>query len=128
VYRVEPAGGGTFGAPQPLPVVINADSGASNLFVDPDEKYVVFAAARPEGSAAGTLDLYISWRNDEGDWTTPRNVGPDVNTTGTEFCPFVSRDGRFLFFTRISPPNVTPTTRNVYVVRFDELRQRLRER
>ena len=79
---------------------------------------------RAEG--AGAVDLYISWRTDAGGWTAPRNLGPAVNTSGTEFCPFVSRDGRFLFFTRISPPDVTPTTRNVYVVRFDSLRARLK--
>ena len=104
--------------------VINADSGASNLFVDPDEQYVVFGAARPEG--AGGLDLYISWRTASGGWTPPRNLGPRVNTDATEFCPFVSRDGRFLYFTRISPPGVSPTVRNVFVVRFDGLRERLR--
>src|SRR2546429_320583 len=117
---------GTFATPQALDATINADSGASNLFVDPDDHYIIFAAARPEG--AGALDLYISWRAPSGVWRAPRNLGPDVNTRGTEFCPFVSRDGRFLFFTRISPADVTPTTRNIYVVRFDGLRERLRAR
>ena len=116
VYRAEPRGNGAFGPPELLDATINADSGASNLFVDPEERYVIFGASRPEG--AGGLDLYISWRSEGVGWTTPRNLGPQVNTAGTEFCPFVSRDGRFLFFTRISPPNVTPVTRNIYVVRF----------
>jgi hypothetical protein len=124
VYRAEPRGVGSFAAPQLLDTMINADSGASNLFVDPNEEYVVFGAVRPEG--AGAIDLYISWRNAAGGWTPPRNLGAEVNTAGTEFCPFVSRDGRFLFFTRISPPNVTPLTRNIYVVRFDSLRARLK--
>jgi hypothetical protein len=113
-------------APEALDPIINADSGASNLFVDAGERYVVFAAARPAG--VGALDLYISWRTTSGTWTPPLNLGPDVNTAGTEFCPFVSRDGRFLFFTRISPPNVSPTTRSIYVVRFDSLQSRLKTR
>jgi hypothetical protein len=124
VYRAEPRGDGSFATPQALDPIINADSGASNLFVDADERYVVFGATRPEG--IGALDLYISWRTTSGTWTAPLNLGSSVNTIGTEFCPFVSRDGRFLFFTRISPPNVTPTTRNIYVVRFDSLRSRLK--
>ena len=123
VYRAEPRPDGTLGLPVLLDPTINADSGASNLFVDPDERYVVFGAVRPEGS--GGLDLYISWRTMSG-WTSPRNLGPQVNTTGTEFCPFVSRDGRFLFFTRVSPPTAPPVVRNVYVVRFDGLRERLK--
>jgi len=126
VYRAEPHGDGSFAAPEQLDATINADSGASNLFVDPNEQYIVFAAMRPEG--AGMVDLYISWRTVAGGWTPPRNLGAQVNTSGTEFCPFVSRDGRFLFFTRISPPNVSPVTRNIYVVRFDGLRARLRAR
>jgi hypothetical protein len=123
VYRAEPRGDGSFATPQPLDPIINADSGASNLFVDPNEQYVVFGAVRPEG--LGAVDLYISWRTAAGTWTSPRNLGPSINTSGTEFCPFVSRDGRFLFFTRISPPTVTPVTRNIYVIRFDSLRARL---
>lgn len=123
VYRGEPRADGTFAAPVLLDPIINADSGASNLFVDPDERYVVFGAVRPEGS--GGVDLYISRRTTSG-WTSPRNLGPQVNTTGTEFCPFVSRDGRFLFFTRVSPPATPPVVRNVYVVRFDGLRERLK--
>lgn len=123
VYRAEPRDDGTLAAPVLLDPIINADSGASNLFVDPDERYVVFGAVRPGGS--GGLDLYISWRTASG-WTGPRNLGPQVNTPGTEFCPFVTRDGRFLFFTRVSPPTVPPVVRNVYVVRFDGLREQLK--
>ena len=98
---------------------INADSGASNLFVDADERYVVFGAVRPEG--AGGMDLYISWKTATG-WSTPVNLGPGVNTTATEFCPFVSRDGRSLYFTRVSTLADKRVERNVYVVRFDASR------
>jgi hypothetical protein len=98
---------------------INADSGASNLFVDADELYVVFGAVRPEG--AGGMDLYISWKTATG-WSTPVNPGPDVNTAATEFCPFVSRDGKWLYFTRVSTLADQRVERNVYVVRFDASR------
>jgi Tol biopolymer transport system component len=123
VYRAEPRGDGTFGEPQLLSATVNADSGASNLFVDPDERYIVFGAIRPEGR--GGVDLYIRWRTGDA-WSTPRNLDPLVNTAGTEFCPFVSRDGKYLYFTRISPLG-TPLARNVYVVRFDGLRERLKQ-
>ena len=97
VYRAEPRSDGTLAAPEALDATINADSGASNLFVDPDERYVVFGADRPEGR--GGIDLYISWRTGA-TWTPPRNLGPMVNTAGTEFCPFVSRDGKVFVFSR----------------------------
>jgi hypothetical protein len=117
VYRAAPLPGGGFSTPEPLDAVINADSGASNLFVDPDERYIVFGAIRPEGR--GGVDLYISWRKG-GSWTPPRNLGDLVNTSATEFCPFVSRDGKYLYFTRAATVD-GKTTRNVYVVRFDSI-------
>jgi hypothetical protein len=123
VYRAAPAADGTFGEPALLHPAINADSGASNLFVDPAERYVVFGAVRPGGR--GGLDLYLSRRAPDGGWSTPIGLGPQVNTPDTEFCPFVSRDGRFLYFTRVSAPAGGAVTRNVYVVRFDDLRARL---
>jgi Tol biopolymer transport system component len=116
VYRAEPRADGTLGEPALLSTTINADSGASILFVDPDERYVVFGAVRPQGS--GGMDLYISFKNGT-DWTAPVNLGAGVNSPATEFCPFVSRDGRLLYFTRVSTLADNRTVRNVYVVRFD---------
>jgi hypothetical protein len=118
VYRAELNADGTLGAPQVLPAIVNADSGASNLFVDPGERYVVFSAIRPEGAGSG--DLYVSFRRG-GEWTSPRNIGPLVNTSATEFCPFVSRDGKYLYFTRITPTGPQSVVRNIYRVRFDQL-------
>jgi hypothetical protein len=118
VYRAEPTPEGTLGTPQVLPAIVNADSGASNLFVDPDERYVVFSAVRAEGAGSG--DLYVSFRR-RGEWMPPRNIGPLVNTSATEFCPFVSRDGKYLYFTRITPAGPQSVARNVYRVRFDQL-------
>ena len=124
VYRAERRIDGSLGAPEALSLTINTDSGASNLFVDPDERFIIFGAVRRDG--AGALDLYLSWRGGNGEWSAPKNLGPMVNTNGTEFCPFVSRDGHYLFFTRISPPGLSPLTRNIYVLRFDRLREQSR--
>ena len=125
VYRAEPTPGGALGTPKLLDTTVNADSGASNLFVDPDERYVVFAAIRPEG--AGGPDLYLSVRTPTG-WATPRNLGALVNTPGVEFCPFVSRDGKYLYFTRVTTLPDKRVERNVYVVRFDGMLKRMLER
>jgi hypothetical protein len=123
LFRAARRGDDSYDTPVALPSIINADSGASNLFVDPDERYIIFAAARPEGR--GGADLYIS-RHVGDSWTEPRNLGDLVNTNDTEFCPFVSRDGRYLFFTRNALVN-GQASRNIHVVRFD-LRWVLQER
>ena len=121
-YRAPALPGGGWGEPVLLDSAINGDSGASNLFVDPDERYVIFASARPGGE--GAADLHISRRTASG-WSPARNLGAAINTAATEFCPFVSHDGRYLFFTRAVPREGAPPERNIYVVRLDALLRRL---
>ena len=98
IWRAAADGKGGFLPPALLDGVINGDSGASNAFVDPQERYLLFAAERPGG--AGGSDLYLSWRQDTA-WSAPVPLGPSVNTAAEEFAPFVSRDGQTLYFTRV---------------------------
>lgn len=117
-YRAAPDASGSFTRVELLDTLtINADSGANNLFVDADERFVVFASSRT--GTLGKSDLWIS-HNVNGRWTSPRNLGPLVNSADVEFCPFVSRDGKYLFFSRVTgvAPNLV---RNIYVVRFEAL-------
>ena len=48
----------------------------------PNEDYIVFMSGRPGGF--GNADLYVSLNDGEGGWTAPRNLGPTINTSGTE--------------------------------------------
>jgi Tol biopolymer transport system component len=118
VYRAASDGRGGWSTPELLPPTINADSGASNLYVDPDERYVIFATRKPDGF--GGADLYISWRDGTA-WTAPLNLGPRVNTENVEFCPSVSNGGRVLYFTRAIPAGGPPRERNIHMIRLDLL-------
>jgi len=123
-YRAVRAGDG-YAPTERLPAAINGDSGASNLFVDPGGRWAVFL---PRGATTyGAGDLHIAFRRADGSWTPARNLGPLVNTAATEFCPYVTPDGRWLFFTRVTPrPGATSPAdvrRDVWVVRFDALRE-----
>ena len=121
-YRADAAPGGGWAEPVLLDVAINGDSGSSNLFVDPDERYAVFASRRAGGH--GDADLHISWRTETG-WSAALNLGATINTPATEFCPFVSHDGRYLFFTRAVARQGAPPSRDIYVVRFDAVLRRV---
>jgi hypothetical protein len=46
----------------------------------------------------GDGDLYINFRRD-GAWTKAVNLGPKVNSSALDFCPIVSPDGKYFFFT-----------------------------
>lgn len=76
---------------------INTSASETDPYVAPDQSYIVFAVyGRTDG--AGDGDLYVSHR--EGDvWTAPRPLGSGVNTVAREYCPIVSPDGRWLYFT-----------------------------
>ncbi len=60
-----------------------------------DGATVIFPSRRPGGY--GGLDLYLTRRID-GRWTEPENLGPVVNSAYDETTPFLSRDGKTLYF------------------------------
>jgi Tol biopolymer transport system component len=64
-------------------------------FVAPDESYLLFCR-RDDGF--GAWDIFISFRKDDGSWTEAKNMGETINTSATEVYPFVTPDGKYLFF------------------------------
>lgn len=49
-------------------------------------------------NSLGDEDLYVSLKDEAGEWSTPINLGPTINTKGFEISPFLSKDGKTLFF------------------------------
>ena len=60
-----------------------------------NDTILLFGSARAGGY--GGMDLYSSVRR-AGVWSTPRNLGPRVNSAYDERTPFLARDGRTLFW------------------------------
>jgi hypothetical protein len=62
---------------------------------------IVFNSDRPDGSL-GSQDVYWSWipRLDLDNWRKPVNLGPNVNTAGSETRATLSADGKRLTFGR----------------------------
>lgn len=46
----------------------------------------------------GNWDLYVSERTGENTWSVPASLGPSVNSPGDEILPFLSSDGKTLWF------------------------------
>lgn len=68
-------------------------------YIAPDESYVIFASTgRPDG--LGGADLYVSFRDDQGKWSKPKNMGEGINSSESEFAPLLTPDGKYLFFAR----------------------------
>ena len=71
---------------------VNSPGGDCGPSLSVDGRLLFFTSNRTGG--AGGNDLYMSSRTDPTDdlvWGTPVRLGPEINTTATEFSPFVTR-------------------------------------
>ncbi len=90
---------GTYAEPERLGPEINVGT-AAHPFIAPDESYLIFDSDSWQLEGQGNTDLYVSFRQADGSWTQPINMGPAINTEDGELCASVSPDGQYLFFAR----------------------------
>ena len=116
LYRAQKKGDGSFDVPVKVgPPVADDEFGIGDTFVAPDESYLVFSSRRPPGHGNG--DLFVSFRQKDGTWGKPANLGDAINTGDHEFCPMVTPDGKYLFFSRrVGATWETTTAGDVYWV------------
>jgi hypothetical protein len=97
VYRI-PFVNGAWTEPENVGATVNsADHWDTTPYVSPDESWMIFASRGRPGQI-GELDLFISFR-ENGAWTTPLLLPAPINGVAREYCPIVSPDGRWLYFT-----------------------------
>ncbi|MDZ4845709.1 MAG: OmpA family protein [Chitinophagales bacterium] len=48
--------------------------------------------------AIGGRDIYVSFREDDVNWTKPLNLGATINSAGDEMSPFLASDGKSMYF------------------------------
>lgn len=84
-----------------LPVMFNSSGVNWTPYVSPDESYIIFSSDRGgKGDGYNGCDLYISHKNSENEWMEPVNMGESINTDKIERFPWVSPDGKYMFFVR----------------------------
>lgn len=87
-----------------LPYPINSEYYESHASFSSDGKSIYFSSNRPGGY--GGLDIYKSVKDESGNWGPAINLGPQINTMGDELSPFVSKDGKYLFFSSTGHTNM----------------------
>lgn len=110
LYSSSPLGGGTqfniqsaekvngiYSKAEILPFSINSIDYEDGPYIAPDERFLIFESSRPE-SIGGSIDLYISFRGPNGQWSLPVNMGPKINSPSAERFARLSPDGKYLFF------------------------------
>lgn len=87
--------GGRWGKPRNLGAPVNSRYWESFPSLSIDGYTLYFASNRP-GGYGGTDIWYCTL--DEGRWSEPRNLGPEVNTKGNETAPYIHFDDKTLYF------------------------------
>lgn len=88
----------TYSEPTTLGLNINSAGYEFNSFVSPDEKFLIFTGYnRTEGLGSG--DLYISYKDKNGEWEKAKNMGSEINSPLMDYCPFYDAKTQTLYFT-----------------------------
>jgi tetratricopeptide (TPR) repeat protein/flagellar motor protein MotB len=82
--------------PQPVTGYANSGKWDSQASVSCDGNTLYFASNR-DGGLGGT-DIWVSQRQPDGRWAEPVNPGENINTSGDEEAPFITNDGKVLYF------------------------------
>ena len=81
---------------------VNSLESDQDPFIAPDGSYLIVCLTGREDSF-GRYDLYVSFPEEDGSWSEPVNLGEGVNSAESEFRPYVTGDGKYLFFTSPDP-------------------------
>lgn len=77
------------------PFQYNSDSySVAHPSISADDNYLFFASDMPGGY--GGMDIYVC-KKDGDNWSQPQNLGPEVNSAGSEVFPYIRKDGMLYF-------------------------------
>lgn len=88
---------GVWSKPVNLGANVNSPGRECSPFMAPDARTLYFCSNRPGGR--GGFDFYLTRRLDESwqRWSTPENMGPEINTEDNDMNLTVDATGRFAF-------------------------------
>ena len=96
---------GTWSDPEPLQIDdYNISSAAISLTMSNDASVLIMSLPKSQGSQDN--DLFISFKIGEKHWSAPKNMGTQVNSSFKELTPYLSPDGKELYFASNRPPSV----------------------
>jgi outer membrane protein OmpA-like peptidoglycan-associated protein len=87
---------GRWNPSKPIGKPVNSKYFESHASLSPDGKTLYFTSNRTGGK--GGMDIYTSSLAENGEWSEPVNLGDVINTPLNEETPFLSSDGKTLYF------------------------------
>jgi outer membrane protein OmpA-like peptidoglycan-associated protein len=80
----------------PVPINLNdKDYSIAHPSLSADGQTLYFVSDMPGGM--GGTDIYVSKRIKDDEWSQPLNLGPEINTSGSEKFPFIAPNGVLYF-------------------------------
>ncbi|KUG26335.1 hypothetical protein ASZ90_003833 [hydrocarbon metagenome] len=76
---------------------VNSVDEEFNSFIAPDGSYLIYTTTG-FGDGFGGGDLWICFKKEDQKWSSPKNLGENVNSHYLDFSPSLTPDGKFLFF------------------------------
>jgi hypothetical protein len=98
----------------PVPVRLADISDPGNPYITTDGRVLIVSATGRDGR--GRANLFVVVRGGDGRWGAPRDLGREVNSDDVEFCPSLSPDRQYLFFSRIRYEGERTLGNDIYVV------------
>ena len=85
----------------PIPDLYNKNEFA-HYYLSINENTVLMCLFRDD--SYGDLDIYVSQKYGDGNWSKPKNLGPVINTVGAEGSVFLAADGKTMYFSSSGQP------------------------
>ncbi len=86
-----------------------------HAFISPSQDYLIVTARNDEEDGRTDNDMYVYFKDKDGSWTKPINLGKTINTNLYEKGPRITPDGKYLFFGR-DESDIAPGLANIYWV------------
>jgi Tol biopolymer transport system component len=100
--------GASYSKPLLLSININSEGYEFNAFISKDENMLLFTKYNAK-DGFGSGDLYVSKKDEQGEWKPAKNIGNKINTKYMEYCPFYDAQSNTLYFTS-KRSNLSPKT------------------
>lgn len=84
-------------------------------FISPSQDYLLVTDRNKEDEGRKDNDVYVYFKNQDGTWTKPINLGNTINSNFNEKSPSITPDGKYLFFGR-DERDIEPGLSNIYWV------------
>jgi ankyrin repeat protein len=88
---------GEYEEPINMGEIINSPGIDHTPFIAPDESYLIYVSSKGSPSP-NEWRFYISYRNEDGSWMKPIDLGENINSKRIALCPAVTPDGKYMFF------------------------------